>query len=184
MNTNINLKRITTDEELLIWAKAVNFQNFPTCDMQDIYAHSEQKTIDRLFLEMKADRKLIICSVYNTMAYEEVERLLIVLSNAKAQQRMEVEYKEFDEVTALKHAELNKRADTLSRQEATFKEVMKPYHKRLNEMKHKAETLQAHNASLQRQLASMNAARVEARKEATEYHEKAEKYDAIRAALV
>lgn len=92
------MKTITTKEDLLQWAKEVNFGvSLPRkCDLQDVYAHSKQSDIDRLLIECEADRKLIICSVYNCMAFGEVERLLNVLARHKCEKRMEIEYELLD----------------------------------------------------------------------------------------
>ena len=81
------MRTIKSTEELVQWAKEVN-QGLTTKqkpDYQDYYAHSAVKDIEKWFIETNGDRKLILCSVYNTMAYEEVERLMLAWAKHKAQ---------------------------------------------------------------------------------------------------
>lgn len=90
-------RKIETKEQMLEWAKEINFLNPIKCDMQDIYAHSKREDLDRFFIELEGERKLVICSVNNVMAFEEVEHLLSVLAKHKVSQQMKIEYKELDE---------------------------------------------------------------------------------------
>jgi hypothetical protein len=121
----IDIDRIETADDLLKWARTVNsnLQSAAICDLQDVYAHSQTETIDRLFIECKGDRALIICSVRNAMAFEEVERLLKVLAQHKVKAMMEAEYAEFD-----------KRLVELVKRERIFEECKKPIHKKIHEL--------------------------------------------------
>jgi hypothetical protein len=73
------MRTIKSKEDLVQWAREVN------PDYQDYYMHSDLKAIDKWFIETNGDRKLILCSVFNTMSYDEVERLLLVWAKNKAQ---------------------------------------------------------------------------------------------------
>jgi predicted RNase H-like nuclease (RuvC/YqgF family) len=76
------MKTIQSVKDLIEWAEEINrgVSISRKCDMQDIYAHSQQLAIDKYFIAAEGQRRLIICSVNNTMAFEEVERLLKVLA--------------------------------------------------------------------------------------------------------
>jgi chromosome segregation ATPase len=175
------IRQIETAADLMQWADAVNtgILNIPKCDMQDIYARSQQETIDKLFIE-STERALILCSVYNTMSYDEVERLLKVLAHSKVQKQMQLEYAELDE----RIKEIDNRAAAQANREHEFKNMMKPYHKRLETLKRDNAQLERHIKQLadQEQNAVMNMRA--AKQETYEYRAKAEKYDAIRAALI
>lgn len=169
-----NFRSIETSEQLLQWAQAVNsgLTDKEIPDAQDIYAHSNRDNIDKFSLESGQDRKLVVCSVRNVMDFAEVERLLSVLARAKATKQMELEY-----------AELDMREALLTSRERAFRESMKPFHKRMAELRERNEFLERAYGQLQAQencaVENMRAAK----REANEFRGKAEKYDAIRSLL-
>lgn len=112
------MKRIETKEDMLQWAREANsgvtIQR--KCDLQDVYAHSAVADLDAAFIAAEGERKLIICAVNNTMAFEEVERLLVVLAKHKAAAEREALYAEVDAYTA----EVTKREVHLANLENTI----------------------------------------------------------------
>ena len=168
---------ITNAAELVQWATYINnsigmMNAGEKADLQDVYARSLRADLDNAFIFSNNERKLVICSVNNLMAFEEVEHLLSFLARHKVNQERQELYNDFD-----------KRESNLDTRERTFKDMMKPYHKRLADMKHKMAMLETQAVSLQRLADNRLEETRKARKDANEYHEKAIKLDAIRAAL-
>jgi hypothetical protein len=96
------MRTIGTEQDFLRWAQEINsgVTIARKCDMQDIYAHTPQNTITSLFLASN-DRKLLLCSIYNTMAYDEVERLLKELARQKTNELLREEQDDLDTHYAL-----------------------------------------------------------------------------------
>jgi len=92
------MKSIQSKDDFLAWAREINqgVSLSRKCDLQDVYAHSKVADIDKFFIECNGDRKLIICSVNNCMAFEEVERLLTVLAKHKVNEMVREEQAELD----------------------------------------------------------------------------------------
>jgi hypothetical protein len=169
-----NIDRIESVADLVAWAKAVNMSLSPKDipDAQDIYAHSGYNDIARFFIEAEGDRKLILCSVHNVMPHEEVERLLKALAQHKVNKEMEYYYAEHEKKETALNARIN-----------AFQDVMKPYHKKL-------ETLRRRNAELERMFQARNDRENgllqmirQLRQEVLGLTGKAQKYDAIAAAV-
>ena len=188
-NYNVTTRiEIDNTATLLNWAKTVQNDLFkwtrPRCDYQDDYARTSHETIDTAFNDANNDeRKLILCAIYNTMDYNEVERLLLVRAKAVRQAERAELYREYDKEEAARTADLDRREAAIANRERTFKESMKPYHRRLTIERHRAD--QAF-----RQLDAVCKEKEAYRQENDKIHEntrqlidKAARYDAIRAAL-
>lgn len=168
------MKRIESVTDFIQWAKEVNagITEKRKCDMQDIYAHSSRNELDRFFIESEGDRKLIICSVNNVMAFDEVEHLLNQLARHKCNRQMEQEYKELD-----------RREGALAARERAQQDSRKPYHKKLASLQKTITDLQQKNAELIARSERMRTERNAAQIDALNYEIKAQKYDAIKEAL-
>lgn len=173
------MNRIETKEELIAWATAVNqgLTLKEKCDYQDIWAHSNPETIKRLFLDCNGERSLIVHSVFNTMSYDAVEDLLKTWAVAKANKVVEEEIERH-------YKDINKRDGEVFKRELSLKDCLKGYWKRMSDIKTKVNALTRRNNYLTQ-------ANEELRKELSQLRhanftlaDKAEKYDAIKAALM
>jgi hypothetical protein len=139
------VRTIQSKEDLVQWAKEVNnglsIKQKP--DYQDYYAHSTRADINKFFIEANGERALIVCSVHNCMAYEEVERLLTVLANHKARKVINEEIEYYANQGAARLNALNKDREIFEAEKRSFKESMKPYHKRLAALRKRNEFLEA-----------------------------------------
>lgn len=177
----LELKRITNAADLLQWAAYINNTwialdgcrgMMPKCDLQDIYARSSREALDQAFIDCGSERRLVICSVNNIMAFEEVEHLLQVLARHKVGQERKELYTEYDEKDAW-----------LCGRERALKESMKPYHKRMAELRKRNEFLERSFSEIRaREVSLVEDARA-ARREVRELQAKADKYDSIRELL-
>lgn len=167
-------KRIETKEDLLTWAKTINhgIAQKAKCDFQDVYARSQEADLNKFFLECVGDRALILCSVYNTMAYDEVERLLKVLVDHKLHMQMAIEY-----------AELDKRETDLFTRERAFNDSKKAYHKRLEDLRKANESLEYTLARMKSREVSHAEQSRRIQEENQKYQEKSGLYDTIRLCL-
>lgn len=171
------MTRIENKTDMLIWARHINNNiiNMPMsdkCDLQDIWGHSAVGKIQDAFIACEGERKLVICSVSNVMDFQQVEDLLSHLAQYKCRKQREIDEEEFI-----------KRDAELFRKEQAFKDAMKPYHKRMKELRRQNELLKSSNESIQ-QLADHRLDEMRAAKrDANDYHEKAIKYDQIRSLL-
>jgi septal ring factor EnvC (AmiA/AmiB activator) len=174
------LKKIETKEELLTWAKFIN--NNPViikqkCDLQDIWAHSNQQTLNDLFMDGSSEtRKLVLFGVYKTMSYDEVERLLLYFAKARG---MEIVNRE---ITA-QQKELDESRTALWKREQIFKECKKSYFKRMRDLKAENERLKrnstTHTAAVENYRERLRAQQ----NELNECRTKAAKYDTLKQAL-
>ena len=131
------MNRIETIEDLMEWAKEINsgVTVARKCDLQDVYAHSKQSDIDRLFLDDGTDRRLVLCSVYNTMAYGEVERLLKVRGKSLLNKMIREEQDSLD-----------RQYSELSSRESTFESAKKHIYKRIADLNTEKANLQKQNS--------------------------------------
>jgi len=161
------MKTIQTIDDFMAWAREINsgISLARKCDMQDIYAHSKQSDINKLFIDSNTDRKLVLCSVYNVMAYDEVERLLKVLAKHKTKELIEAG-----------HEELNKEWFEIRKGQAALLEAKRHIYKKINE-------LEKTNARLKAKLNSMSAFVDESIIKIKEYKSKALKFDRLKKLL-
>ncbi len=172
----------------LNWAKRVQSdlagRTRPKCDYQDDYARTPQATIDQAFNDATPDeRRTILCAVYNTMDYNEVERLLLVRAKAVRHQELTAAYAELDKMQNHRTAELDRREAAIADREQTFKSMMKPYHRRLADQRRTINRLQAQLTEQTNRADAIRLQREHYKHTALEYEIKAAKYDAIREAL-
>lgn len=173
------MKRIETKEDMIKWATAIN--NGPMsaqdkCDYQDVWAHSERNTLDRLFIEANGSRNIIVCSVHNTMAYDELEHLLKVWAADKANKIIN---EEIERLTT----DHMKRDKELSRKEAAFEEGKRTIYRKIKGLKRDSERLTRLNTDLLKRIEEYRNETFAANRHANEYERKANKYDAIKEAL-
>lgn len=173
------MKRIETPADLIQWANEINqtighMTAGKKADLQDVYARSTEAQIDAAFLadENKHARKLIVCSVNNIMAFEEVERLLNVLARHKC-----IKQAEIDEV------EYQRRMNEIHARENAFREAQKPIHKKIRTLKDRIATLERHNEQLSLLANNWREQLNGAIHHANLFEKKAAKYDAIKKAL-
>lgn len=168
------MKTIQTREDLIKWAREVNcgLGMAKKADYQDIYAHSFEEDIERFFLDSASDRALILCSVYNTMSYDTVEKLLKCLVRAKVQKQMKDEYEELD-----------KRESALAKRESSFKESMKPFHQKMTKLRKRNEFLECAFSDLQSREAFLVEDNRALKREVNDLEAKASKYDTLRELL-
>lgn len=162
-------------DDMIKWAREINFGVSVNrkCDMQDEYAHTTHEDINRFFIEAEGDRKLVLCGVYNCMAFDEVERLLSVLARHKVSKQMKLEY-----------AELDKRESALAARERAQQDSRKPYYKKLAELNKTIEGLRRVNADLTNGFSRIKEERNAAKLDALQYEIEAEKYRKIKELLV
>jgi len=173
------MKQIETKEDMIKWATAIN--NGPVsitdkCDYQDVWAHSSRNLLDRLFIEASGSRNLIICSVHNTMAYEEVEHLLKTWATYQAN-------KVIDRELELYLADHMKRETELHRKEQAFDEGKRTIYRRIKKLKQRTDRALEINAQLTKRIEQYRNDTNAANRHANEYEQKACKYDTIKAAL-
>lgn len=171
------MKQINTVEDLIRWATIVNqgLTIQKKCDMQDVYAHSGYNELLEMFMQCN-NRKLVLCSVYNTMGYDEVERLLKHFAKQKG---MEVADKEINE----RLNNISKREVELFQKEQTFKECHKSYWKRMKQLKDRNQLLENHNIKLMQKEEKARKQIQELNLELKTFKEKAEKYDTLKQLL-
>jgi len=138
-----DMERIETKEEMIAWAQAVNsgITVKQKCTYQDIWAHSNPATLNRLFIECDGHRNVITCSVYNTMAYETVEALLLHWAQVKAGKIIDKEMEHYN-------TEIMKRESALNKREASFKDCLKGYWKRIQDLRKRDHNLTFKNNGL------------------------------------
>lgn len=161
------MKTIENDIDFLKWAQEINMGVTISrkCDLQDVYGHSRQSTIDKLFCSDVADRKLLACSINNCMGYHEVERLLVVLSRVKCNLMIAEEQEAIDN-----------KWNEIEREKAELLESKRAIYRRINTLERKCNRLQL--------LAdSFKAVCSEERNKAAEYRSKSKKYDKIKSLL-
>lgn len=163
----------------MLWANAIN--NNPMsisekCDFQDIWGHSDRKTIDRLFIEANGSRSLIICSVHNVMAYDEVEHLLKTWATDKANKIINAEL----ETLTADHI---KKYNEVVRQENTLKEGKRAIYRKIASLNDRQARMDRQKTELLKRLEECRQETRSAKQEIKEYREKAAKYDAIKQAL-
>jgi hypothetical protein len=174
-----NMKRIETAADMMKWAKAINNNPMSTkdkCDFQDIWAHSQRDTLNKLFMEVNGDRKLVLCGVYNTMSYDEVEILLLHYAQTKGR-------KIVDDAIEYEMNDVNKLRGELFKKENSLRDCIKGYWKRMRalrleniELKRREAYRLIENDKYRDQLREL-------RREMSELREKAEKYDTIKRAI-
>lgn len=187
---NYNTGRIEIDsaETFLKWAKTVQFDVSkwarPRCDYQDDYAHTAVEVIDASFNAATADeRRTILCAVYNTMSYDEVERLLLVRAKEVRQIERRALYADFEEVERRRDVAAGRREDAITARERAFKEAMKPYHKRLADTQRQLQDARAQVAHLQERAEWYKSEAKRAVGLAIDDHEDARKFRQVRALL-
>lgn len=173
------MKRIENQEDMLRWARAINsglMREHDKCDYQDVWAHSDQKTLDDLFMACNGDRKLVLCSVYNTMSYDEVERLLLHYGKVKGTKLVNDAY-------AAEMVEVNKMRGDVYKRENALTASLKTYWKRITALKRDNSFLQSKCDRLQKDNNELTQMRREYRLEIIQLRERADKYDAIKSLL-
>lgn len=174
----LGINKIENIEQLIAWAGFIN-RGFLTpgnkCELQDIYAHSGYNELAEMFMECK-DRKLVLCSVYNTMGYDEVERLLKYFAKQKGE---EIVNREME----ARLESLNKREIELLQKEQTFKDCRKSYWKRINKLQTKLDKTLKDNKEGERIITNLTHDNIDLRRKLKEYQEKAEKFDTIKNSL-
>ena len=67
-------RSITDHKDLMDWAKEVNMGNYKSvCDLQDIFARSDEKTLKTFFLDAgKYDREMIVFAINKAMGQERM----------------------------------------------------------------------------------------------------------------
>lgn len=130
----MSLRTITNSAEFMAWAREVN-QGLHTpakiADWQDVYAHSKRGVLDSLINNSDVDLRLIMCSIYNTMGYDEVEHMLQVRAAFKVQVQINKEYEELDRKTAKAEEDLNRQRLELLQREDRLKNAVKSINKRV-----------------------------------------------------
>jgi hypothetical protein len=154
------MKKIESLEDLLKWAREINsgVTLNRKVELQDVYAHSRREDLDTFFIESAGDRKLVICSVNNAMAFEEVEYLLKVLAHYKAEKLMSEE------------------TDAINRRERAIEEKERVMSERLSGMQEALDKLISRNETLGRENGVLT-------ERVIEFREKADKYDKLRSLL-
>lgn len=180
MKNTLTIKKIETKEDMLAWANAIN--NHPMsisekCDFQDIWARSDRKTLDRLFIESNGSRNIIVCSVHNTMSYEEVEHLLKTWAADKANKiiNAEIETLTSDHMTKL---------NEVNRKENALNGCLKGYWKRIADLRKSNAELKRRNDAHLNEIDHLRGLLRMANENSRLYKEKADKYDTIKALLV
>lgn len=170
----MTISKIETKEDMINWANAVNsgMTISEKCDYQDIFAHSNIETINTLFMEMNRERRLILSSVYNTMAYETVESLLLHYAKTKGNKIVN------DTIEDQMNQVNQMRLDVYTR-ENRLKDCLKGYWKRIKDLRTSNEELKRREASYLQQIDSL---RTQLR-HAGIYKVKSDKYDAIKGLL-
>ncbi len=171
-------KRITTKEEMVQWAREVNngLSTKQKCDYQDIWARSERDTLDKLFIESNGERNLIVCSVHNTMAYDEIEHLLKTWAVYQANKVVEKEMEACNN-------EWNKRQEVVTAQENALYDAKKSYWKRIIKLRRAMSNLVARNSYLQTDLDNCRKVNARLCRENGELKDKASRYDGIKSLL-
>jgi len=174
----LGMNKIENIEQLIAWAGFIN-KGFLTlenkCELQDIYAHSGYNELAEMFMQCK-DRKLVLCSVYNTMGYDEVERLLKHFAKQKGK---EIVNREME--TQLET--LDKREIELLKKEQAFKDCRKSYWKRINKLQTKLTITLRENEGKEMAIQCLFKEIAEYKKRLKKYQEKAEKFDTIKNSL-
>jgi len=172
------MKRIESKEDMVKWAREVNsgLTQKAKCDYQDIWAHSSRVDIDRFFIEANGDRKIIVCSVYNTMAYEEVEHLLTVLAKHKANKIIDKEIEEYNKVYDTRSYELLVR-------EKAFSDCRKSYWKRIKSLRVKSEHLTTRTSWLESEVEEKREVIRRLQGEVLQHKTKARKFDELQSLL-
>jgi len=161
------MEKINSLKELLAWATEIN-QGVTVsrkCDLQDIYARTAQKDINKFFIQSEIDRKLVICSVRNCITFDEVERLLTVLAQHKLEDILQTEEKRLADGWIKIH-----------RKQVALQEAKKPMYKKLKKCKEEIEDYKGRTLHF----------RTLYQQEATKYQqakEDAKKYRAIKGLL-
>ena len=179
------MKTIETKEQLIQWAQEINrgLTTKQKCDYQDIFAHSAMDDIKRFFIESNGERNIILCSIFNTMAYDTVEMLLKHWAKVKAQNILdkEMEYVNAESINKLKILAVKENELTIGIN--TFEACKKPIYKRLASMtrelkvlRDKAEVTFENNCELTKENRDLRHALKAAQ-------EKGFKYDTIKALL-
>lgn len=179
MKNTIAIKKIETKEDMLMWATAIN--NNPMsisekCDFQDIWARSDRKTLDRLFIESNGSRNIIICSVHNTMSYEEVERLLKTWATDKANKIINTELETLTSDHMTKLNEVNRRENAIN-------SCLKGYWKRIADLRRSNSELKRRNDANLTEIDRLRGLLRTANENTRLYKEKADKYDTIKTLL-
>jgi hypothetical protein len=179
------MRTINSKEDLVQWANEVNrgLTTKQKPDYQDYYAHSIQKDLDKWFLEANGERKLILCSVYNTMAYEEVERLLLVWAKEKAQRIIDRDMEETNKYYEEQCAKLATREKALSAKEQAFQECKKPIHKHIAGLRERNTFLEQSFSRMRANEVTLVEDKRAYQRQAKEYSEKAARLDSIREQL-
>lgn len=177
-NTDGSLKRIESKEDMLRWAKEVNngITIKQKCDYQDIWARSNREDLNKFFIENNGDRALILCSIHNTMAYDEIETLLLHLAKVKAQKIIdkEIEYYSTDYL---------KKLGDITKRENSLKDCLKGYWKRIALLRKSNIELRRRDTYRDQEISNYKERIRKLQSEVYEYKEKADKYDTMKRLL-
>jgi hypothetical protein len=168
------IKKIESVADMLAWAKAVNsgLSINEKCEAQDIYARSLRADLDKFFIASEGERKLVICSVNNVMAFDEVEHLLLKLAQHKVDKEME----DHLAIITERYNELHGKEYEFNRKVAEAEKAKADLEQTNRDLSAFVDRLEASRAALQKEILQL-------RQEMAENADKARRYDTIQEAL-
>jgi len=143
------LKRIETKEELMQWAKEVNTGNYKyICDLQDTFAHSEEKQLKKLFVESEGyDKELIAFSISKAMGQEKLFSFMKAWALKQAQICIDENEANLDK----RYSELNKSINEFEKTKQAYdneaikrEELIESLTGKINSLKNEVEELKDH----------------------------------------
>jgi len=179
MKTDFNTTKISTKDDLIIWANFVNrgMNIKMKVQMQDIYSRSALLDIKKAFLDSTVDeRKVILCSVHNVMNYEEVERLLMFWATRKAQDIIDEERKFDTEEFVKKQNQLEETRLRYETQLTSLNNDRVNYHQKISDLAHE---VSVQKAEKEKAIECMN----EAKMQYNEFYQDAMQYRQIKSTL-
>jgi len=174
------MKTIETKEDFLKWANDCNKVLKPQeiCDLQDVYGHSEVKTIKDLFVnDDSTDNRMIAFAINKVMGWDALKEMINHLIRAKANKIINEEIEHY-------MADYLKRDKALSEKEQAFRESRKPYWKRITKLMYEIGRMESVCNHYRKQNEELESANRKLRNDLKQAHMNAFKFEKIKELLL
>jgi hypothetical protein len=174
------LKRIETLDDLMKWSadcnQALTTQEIVT--LQDVYGHSEYKTIKELFTKKDSfDRGMVAFAINKVMGWDALKEMINHMVRVQAQSVIDEEIDYYNKEYAT-------RDKALTGRESSLKDSLKTYWKRITSLKKTIASLKTKNEALIQENNRLHEYNVSLLTRVAENQFKADSFDTIKRLLV
>ena len=161
------IHKIETSNDLAVWCQAVNQPLKTMCDLQDVYARSDEKLIRDIFLEQPMnDKEFTIFAIQKCMGSDPMFRLM----KSWARNQAEIVIEDNDKMLNERLSKLQERSLDLSQEKVEFEHEKESYQLTIRNLESRLQAMTDYNDDLTEINSKLYRHELELESEAAELH--------------